>query len=98
MANIQILFQEFDGESVLRSVKILNVWELDPLKIDLDTRDAMTKALLHEFDKAQARAVIKRAERDLGKLSDGQKTDLLIDNMPSIRSVDEAKFLLAVIK
>lgn len=40
-----------------------------------------------------ARRLITDAEKDLGKLSFGQKTDLLLDNM-GLNSILEAKNLL----
>jgi hypothetical protein len=39
----------------------------------------------------QAERVIQRAEAALGPLSAGEKTDLLLDNMPILRDCSEAR-------
>lgn len=46
---------------------------------------------------ALAFLLIERAEAMLGPLSDGQRADLLLDNMMALRGHDEARALLEAI-
>lgn len=42
--------------------------------------------------------VIENAERALGRLSDGQKVDLLLDNLPALEGSEHAMELLGLVK
>lgn len=45
----------------------------------------------------EAKNLIDNAEKDLGMLSEGQKIDLIMDNILQLRSTTEAKALLTKI-